>query len=502
MAMIAFLMRYWLYVVIAGASIAAASFLSLQHDQTADWTTATVERGNVTEVVSVSGFTEAPNLAELSFPTSGLVSGIFVNEGSDVAAGDLLASIGSEALVSERERTLASLRAAEASRAELLAGPTSESRAVTSATIAQAEAAYQQTIGTELTKIRNAEQALRSNDLQAYTLDDNDDEPAPVITGSYTCDDEGEYLLSVYNSGTRSGYSFRLSGLETNTYSVTTDQPTSIGDCGLAIEWSPDVTYGNTEWVIPVPNTRSSSYVTVLNAYNLAVTQAEQNITAAREALRLAENRGTAANAAPRVEALIRANAEVQLAQANLATIDAQLADRAIVAPFAGVVTDVALVPGEVARADTVITLLSQDEFEVQARIPEIDITKIEPAQKVRVNFDAKRDETLTGTIRFVSPLPTEIDGVAYFETLVALDNTPTWLKAGLNADIDIIITEATDVLRLPERFLTRTTDGTYEALIPEGETLTTTAVETGVRGNEGYIEVISLSEGATVVAP
>lgn len=465
------------------------------------WTTAAVDRGTVTEVVAISGFVETLDAVNLSFPQAGQVTDVFVRRGDTVTAGQLLATQGAATLIAERAALVAAREQALASRSELEAGPTGESRAVTEATVAAAETALRETIRTENERVAAARRALLSTDLEAVTDDTEENATPPTVTGSFTCNTEGVYRVSLYRSGTDSGYSFRTTGLEAASGPATTNQPSALGTCGLFLTFSADVDYANTEWTITVPNTRSASYAANKSALDLALRQQEQNVAAARTTLAIAENEGTAANAAPRVEALIRANAAVQAAEANIAAIDARIRDTSITAPFSGTVTDVAVVPGETASLTPVITMIGDASFSLTARVPEIDIRKIAVGQPASIRFDAASDETFTGAIRFVSPLPTTIDGVAYFDAEVELTAPPSWLRAGLNADVDITLTEERDTLRLPERFITRTPEGTT-VLIPRGDTAVPTPVTVRFIGNDGFVAIEGLELGTTVIAP
>lgn len=498
--MLLYLLRYkWL--IAGGLLLLIVIGVFVRGNTSTPTNTFTLERGPVRETVSVSGFVEATQTADLGFPATGRVTDIFVTEGQTVAAGDLLATVGSASLAAERQRLQAELTRARAAQEELQNGPTTETRAVSSSTVAQARTALQQTTATAFTKVQNALIALRSTDLEAYAVNPEETTPAPTVSGNYTCEEEGDYTLEVYRSSTRSGYSLRLSGLESGTFSVTTDQPKLIGDCGLSVQFSDDISYNRTEWTIPVPNTRSDQYPGLLNAYNLAQQQAEENIAAARAALSIAQNQDSATIAAPRIEALLQANAEVMAAQANLANVDAKLQDTSITAPFAGTVTDVATQPGEIAYANPVISLIAPDAYTVTARIPEIDITKLELGQSAELRFDAKSDEFVRGTVSFISPVATEIDEVGYFETTITLPEIPAWLRAGLNADIDIVINEQTDVVRIPRQYLSgRQVTSTIATL--QGKHVSSTTISTGLHGNNGYVEVTNLPAGTVVVAP
>ena len=489
--------RNILIVVLVVTGIAL--YVSFQNrNENEDQITTTVERGSVQDIVSVSGFVEAKNTADLSFPVVGIVTDVFLEEGAEVKKGELLATLGSTKLVAQRADAIAVLQKVQAAREELITGPTNEARVVTQTTVTSAQSSLQNTIAIEAEKVSNARVALLSTGLEARTTDSADEATAPVVSGSYTCDAEGTYDLVMYSSAAHSGYSYTYSGLESGTGNASIEQPTILGTCGLLLKFTAGDRYSTSEWTIEIPNKKGATYVTYKNAYELALQQQEQNVQAAKDALTLAGDNATFANAAPSSAAVRQADASVASAQARVAQIDAQIKDLSIIAPFDGVITDVDVRPGETAGATPVITILAQDAFELKARIPEIDITKIMTGQHASVIFDAQSKDILTGTLIFVSPLATEIDGVAYFNTTIALDQTPQWIRSGLNADIDIIVADAADVLRIPKRYLITNEDNTYSVLTPEG----TTPVTVTSSGNSGYVAITGLNAGDTVIAP
>lgn len=463
--------------------------------------TTTVEVGPVTQVVAVSGVIEADELANLAFPVAGIVESVSVKKGDVVAAGDALITLNSNSLLADRTEAGAALRAAEADRDELIAGPRDEARAVTSSEVANAEQNLLRIEREQAEKVAAAKRTLNSSSLTAISLKNDEDATPPTVSGTYTCESTGTYELEVYNSAADSGYSYRLSGLESGTYSVYTDQSAPFGTCGLRIQFADERTYANSHWQIAIPNTISAAYVTNQNAFNLAVEQFDNTIAAAEEALELARRQATLSNATPRTEALIRANAAVAQAAARLDRIDAELDDRVLRAPFAGIITTLDILPGETVTTAPVVTLLADSQFELIARIPEIDVTKIEVGQLAEVVFDARSTELLNATVVFVSPTATEIDGVAYYEATLALTEPPSWLRSGLNADVNIIVAESTDVLRVPKRFVTET-DGVFQVRRYVNGVFATTTVDTGLVGNDGFIEIIGVAQGDIIAAP
>lgn len=492
----------WFYVVLAllGASLGIFIFF-FTRDAGPARTTDVVTRGEITHIVSVSGTVQAENTAELTFPATGIVAEVFVHEGDVVTKDQILSTLEHSDLFAERQDAVAALAIAEANRDELVRGPRSEERDVTDITVQIAKENLARTMQEEREKVENAYRTLLSDDLEAYPIDTQNNDVPPVITGTYVCGKEGAYALSIFGSNARSGHSYRLNGLETGTFSAYTESPAPLGTCGLFIQFDGAESYRSDDWEILIPNTRGDSYTINLNAYLLARKLEETTVAAARQALQKAESEYILENADPREEARVRAEAAVMQAGARLSVIDARIADHTLRAPFAGTVSAVHVVHGEVADTISAITLVANDIFELTVRIPEIDITRIAVGQHADIVFDARPEEVISSTISFVSPMATEIDGVAYFEAKLRFDNPPAWLRGGLNADVDIVTERREWALRIPKRFLAQEGDTSF-VLVPEGESTARVPVTVGFTGNDGFVEITGLSEGATVVAP
>lgn len=502
--MFRFIKAHTVAFAIAGTMIVLALIMvvrAFHSDPLAGMIEAKVERGAVSEIVSVSGIIEATDTAELAFPSSGVVRQVLVREGDEVEAGDVLATLDTGTLTADLADAQAARASAIATRDELINGPTTEARDVTNTTVEIKRDTLARTISEAGTRVQNARRTLLSSGLEAHSEDPSENATAPTVSGTYSCDAEGTYRLEIFNSSARSGYSYRLSGLETGTYTVTTDQAQAFGNCGLRIQFEADESYTFSTWLIDIPNTKAAGYATNLNTYQLALTQQQNAVAAAEQDLALSEQQQILDNAAPRSEAITRANATIAQANARIARLSSQLEDRSIMAPFSGTITDVTVLPGETVATLPVITLLADKAFELTARIPEIDITKVAVGQRAEVVFDARASEVKDALITFISPLANEIDGVAYFEAKLQLVTPPEWIRSGLNADVDIIVEERRDVLRLPRRFVAEQ-NGSYYIQQRSGTKLATSSIEVGIIGNDGYIEVVGVTEGDTVVAP
>lgn len=483
-------------------AIAVVLIMKVLFPQTPNWVTTQVEIGDVKEIVSVSGFVEASIIADLAFQSSGNITDVLVNEGDKVVTGALLATLASAQLVAERREATNALAAARASYAKTAAGPRAESVTVSNTNVRNAELKLEQVKLEEAKRVANSRAALLSSDLISVTTNLDEDSTPPIVSGTYSCVDEGQYDISVYSSAAGSGYSYNFTGLETGNASAGTDQPSAIGACGLFLQFIPGDIYSNSNWSIEVPNERSSSYVSLKNAYDLAKTVAQNNIASAENNLTLVRNEANLSLAPARSEDLNKDLAAIAQAEARIAAIDARIGDRSIVAPFTGTITEVLITKGETTPIGPALVLLADDAFTIKARVPEIDIIKIIRDQEVDIVFDAASSETITGKVANISPVAKQIDGVAYFEITVSLATYPTWIRAGLNADIDIITQSKEKVLRLPKRFVVTLADGSKAVLIPQSNRTATTSIEVLFTGNDSFLEIAGLPEGTVVVAP
>ena len=492
------------YFLIATVLIASAVFLifSVLNMEQEERVSATVELGEVRQSVAVSGVLEAEDLVSLGFQTGGIIKEIYVTEGSAVEKNATLAELEQNTLSADRAEALASIRKAQAERAELIAGISDESKQSFEQTILLKQQALASTKKIEAQKVKNAYKNLLSSGLNVYSNDADEDAVAPTISGTYSCEKEGTYELVMYSSNADSGYSFRLSGIEEGTYTASTNQAIAFGSCGLRMLFDSDSLYSSATWYIDIPNTKSASYTANKNTYELALVQEKNSVSLAEQELKVTESESITANAPARAEAIAKANATIAQAEARLARLSISEDNNLLKAPFAGTITNVEASAGEVVGTSPIITLLAQSGFKLIARIPEIDIANIEPNQKAEVRFDARADIITPATVNFISPNGTDIGGVTYFEVHLTLDEDPPWLRSGLNADLDIIINEEKETLRVPRRFVIEN-EGVYTVVLLQADQSTaSTTIDIILTGNDGYMAITGLNKGDIVVAP
>lgn len=154
--------------------------------------------------------------------------------------------------------------------------------------------------------------------------------------------------------------------------------------------------------------------------------------------------------------------AKIQLAQAKLALdqTQEQLDKASIVAPFAGVVTQVTAVAG--GPSSGTIVLADDRQLHVGMLVDETQIGQIKIGQAAEVTFDALPEATVTGTVTLINPAGTVSQGVVNY--LVRIDLSPTQdpLKLDMTANGRVILDTHPNVLAVPAAAIRSDPKGGY----------------------------------------
>ncbi len=443
----------------------------------------TVETGTVTETIILAGDVDMKDRVDLGFGSGGRVSSVLVEEGDVVQEGDVLARLSMNQLSAELLEAEANLRQAQAD--SLASG-------------VDLDYSYQNLeniIAQQDVLVESARNALFNESLAAYSLDEGDNAPAPVISGTYQGEQEGEYYISVYGSGTASGFSFNLSGLESGFAEVFTNNPGPLGTQGLFVEFDEDGRYSRTDWVVPIPNTRSVNYTAKKNAYDQALVNKAIAIANAEDSYLQAEALESDGINQDSRSGVLAARARVQ-------SVRAQMGDGVITAPFDGVIGLLDVSEGEIVSGNTAyITLVGSSQFELSLDVPEIDVAKLQTGDEVSISLDAYGDgSTWTGMISAIDVIDTLVDGVPVYKTTVVITDADERVRVGMSAKATILAEEKFDVVRAPQYFFTRG-EGGYEATVLVNDKEETQKVVLGLSGSDGFVEVVSgLSSGDILV--
>jgi RND family efflux transporter MFP subunit len=193
----------------------------------------------------------------------------------------------------------------------------------------------------------------------------------------------------------------------------------------------------------------------------------------------------------------------LESAELGLESAELNLEKAEIVAPFDGVVGDIAISEGQevsaAAMAAPSITLVDTSDIEMRGSIDEIDISVVELNQEANILLDALPDEEIKGRVAFISPIGTTLIGVVSYDTTITLENPVAELRDGMSATAEVIIERRDDVLMIPNRAIRGTLENPIVVVFVDGqqeETEITLGLTDGIN-----TEVLSgLEEGDEVV--
>ena len=213
-----------------------------------------------------------------------------------------------------------------------------------------------------------------------------------------------------------------------------------------------------------------------------------------------------AAGEAEAREAACRAAAEqIRVSEARIEAARARLERTLLRAPFAGTVAEINGELGEFVTPSPVgiptppaVDVVDTSCIYITAPIDEVDAPRVREGMPARVSLDAFRDRSFPAHVRRVAPyvLDTEKQARTVEVEAEVDDKGDALLLPGYSADVEVILAERADVLRVPTRALL---EGKRVYLLEDGR-IRTREVTTGL-GNWEYTEITGgLEAGERVV--
>ncbi len=476
--------RFWAILIIVSIFI----FVSLKPDAPTESIALDQARFvDLKQTVLATGQVTSNTDLDLSFNSTGIVKALKVKVGDSVKKGDILATIDQGSVLATLTQARGALAAAQARYKKVTEG----------SDVALAEIALEQARITENTLVENAYQRLLNSTPEALPQNGSNDYNPPTISGTYSLGKEGTILLKTYASGSESGYSFNLSGLVSGSGNVTTTTPQPLGNSGLYIRFPATNNGEITEWVITIPNKKASDYLTNYNAHQEAVTHARSSIDQKTADLALKKAQAAGSD-------IDLARADIISAQGQVQAAQAKYEDTVIRAPADGTITNIDIKLGELSESQKpIITLQDVSNLYVEAKINESSIANLKLGQKVTMTFDAfGSGRTFEGSVVHIDPGATTTDGIVNYKIKSSIASLDPAIRAGMNADINILTAEKSHVLVIPKAALFMEGGTMYVNVVTDKKRkkYEKEAVQTGLTGDGNLIEITSLlSEGQDI---
>ncbi len=201
------------------------------------------------------------------------------------------------------------------------------------------------------------------------------------------------------------------------------------------------------------------------------------------------------------------ARAREKVSESRIRVAEAALEQTRLAAPFDGIVAEVNGEIGEFVTPSPVgvatppaIDLIDMRCVYISAPIDEVDAPKIRTGMPARISLDAFRGRVFTGHVRRIAPYVLARAKQARTVDVEAEFDNPGESRdmlPGYSADIEIIVAEKADVLRVPTEAIL---EGDKVLVFRDGEPLEQRRIETGL-GNWEWTEVVAgLKAGEEVV--
>jgi HlyD family secretion protein len=140
-------------------------------------------------------------------------------------------------------------------------------------------------------------------------------------------------------------------------------------------------------------------------------------------------------------------------AQARVAAAQATLDQARIVAPFAGIITNVDSKPGDQVNPGTPAFRLDDlSHLWIDVEVSEVDINQVQDGQPAILTFDAILAKEYSGEVVEVSPVGTENQGVVNFKVTVELIDADADVRPGMTSAVEIVVSQLDNVLLVPNQ--------------------------------------------------
>lgn len=223
------------------------------------------------------------------------------------------------------------------------------------------------------------------------------------------------------------------------------------------------------------------------------IDSAELSVTQAEKDLNLSET-------GEKGEKVSQADSQVKVAQARLQSAQVVLDKNILRAPFTGIITNIDLKQGEFQTVGArTISMISDANFQIESKVSEVDVAKLQTGQSAQVTFDAYGDsEKFQAIISNISLAGIISEGVPTYKTIFDFLEKDERVRSGMTANILVTTKKLDNVLAIPVKYILEENGQKYVNII--GKTKEKRFIKTGALGVNAKVEVVEgLSEGEVV---
>lgn len=402
--------------------------------------------------ITMSGTVEPAQNPNLAFLSGGKVAVVRVKVGDEVSSGELLASLDTSVLAAQRAQAQANTGAAQATLAGMQAGPRAVDVQLKQTALDQANATLANTYATVSASIESAyDKSFSGVSSDSDALFNQPDSPSPTLIFNTI---NAQLALNAQNA--RVTANNELNTWNAESQALTPQSAATNLDAGLTqslAHVSALRDYANAllsavnnaapsfsaaqvaaaQAAVGALRDTQSGLISTLQGIQQTITTQKLAVAAAQDAL----NQTLAGSSPQDIQAQ---QAAVEAAQASVASIDAQIANAQIVAPFAGVVSSIQVKPGDiVAPNTTAVALNPASQLQITAYVAETDAGRIAAGETADVTLDAYGNgRHFAATVVSVDRSPTMQAGIPAYRVVLQFNTTDASISSGMTANATI----------------------------------------------------------------
>jgi HlyD family secretion protein len=453
-----------------------------------------VKKGSIVEAVEVSGQIESADDVSLAFEKSGTVSVINYKAGDKVAKGAIIMSLSAADSLGRVREAEATLMGQQSELSRLKAGATAAEIALKTQNLDNSKLELANAKSQVEDTVKSSDIAIRN--IIAYNLSSLFTKSSNGYSMTFiTCDQSYQSIIE----GKRKDFD-TISITDISTAKGTADKlSVFVGDVNALV----NLPCSSADQSLDAKRTQASAAkIAVSGVINeisskISLLQNAESVFKRSEKDLALTSEGTDKNRISFQES------QVNAASARLLQARAELNKSSIVSPISGVVGSLDVELGEsISPSKSLVRVIGDSALEIKANISENDIAKITINNKASVTLDAYPEDEFEAVVSVIEPAATIISGVPRYGVVLLITGETAKIKVGMTANALIATKIKSDVIAAPTSYIKiKGNTGLVNKLSVDGKSSQEVTVKTGIRDNEGNIEILKgLSEGDILV--
>ncbi len=474
-----------------------------------------VERGSIMQRVSATGQVAAAQNSDLGFERSGKIVAVNAVAGQHVVQGQLLVALFNADLSAQLDQAKATIKAQQARLDQMKGGARSEDVSLKQSQLQKAQqdlansyagasdtlkdasikAGYAVSGQTDVF-FTNAESQAPTFNYDTNNAQAKVDVVAQRIVVNNELDTWKSELANLSTASSQADIDVAIAKTQAH-LGVIRSYLNRVMDAVTALT-------GLSQSTVDGYKTTVSGALASVNGTLAGVNGQQQAIASQRVVVKTYQdqlNLTMAGNTAQEIDAQ---QAQVDAAIASLKGVQAQIEKTHIVAPFAGIVSKVNAKVGEIASPNApVVSMLSDNRYQIDVHIPEADIAKVHTGDKASVTLDAYGTGVVfDALVGVIDPGETIVNAIPTYKVTLQFVTEDSRIKAGMTANISMITGRVDNAVLVPMSTIIRKNNNEFVLIEGSDGKPVERQIQTGIEGSDGTIEVRSgLRDGDRVAS-